>query len=188
MYQKSGENNREERVAVAIDKDKGSQYALKWTVDHLITMGQSVTLIHVKPKSYTIPTPSNSFIFPFSSLGLQIYNTFDPGSVFGDILLFFFVFPTSCFDEEGRRRKCTSYFCCSRSSSAYGFANAVGSVVGFSDVNEAVARAYKEQLDAHAREVLLPFRCFCGRKAVSIPIFPLSPLVALFCFRRPTQG
>ncbi|XP_040863891.1 U-box domain-containing protein 35 [Glycine max] len=34
-------------VAVAIDKDKGSQYALKWAVDCLLTRGQTLILIHV---------------------------------------------------------------------------------------------------------------------------------------------
>ncbi|GAU34848.1 hypothetical protein TSUD_259280 [Trifolium subterraneum] len=34
-------------VAVAIDKDKGSQYALKWAADNLLTRGQTVILIHV---------------------------------------------------------------------------------------------------------------------------------------------
>ncbi|CAN4075791.1 unnamed protein product [Withania somnifera] len=37
-------------VAVAIDKDRGSQIALKWTVDHLLARGQTVLLIHVKLK------------------------------------------------------------------------------------------------------------------------------------------
>ncbi|KFK32639.1 hypothetical protein AALP_AA6G269400 [Arabis alpina] len=35
-------------VAVAIDKDKSSQHALKWAVDHLLQRGQSVILVHVK--------------------------------------------------------------------------------------------------------------------------------------------
>lgn len=35
-------------VAVAIDKDKSSQHALKWAVDHLLQKGQSVILVHVK--------------------------------------------------------------------------------------------------------------------------------------------
>ncbi|KAL1207130.1 U-box domain-containing protein 35 [Cardamine amara subsp. amara] len=35
-------------VAVAIDKDKGSQHALKWAVDNLLQRGQSVILVHVK--------------------------------------------------------------------------------------------------------------------------------------------
>ncbi|XP_038896597.1 U-box domain-containing protein 52-like [Benincasa hispida] len=38
-------------VAVAIDKDKGSQGALKWAIDHLLQRGQTVFLIHVKLKS-----------------------------------------------------------------------------------------------------------------------------------------
>ncbi|KAG7024523.1 U-box domain-containing protein 35, partial [Cucurbita argyrosperma subsp. argyrosperma] len=42
-------------VAVAIDRDKGSQGALKWAVDYLLQRGQSVFLIHVKLRS-----PSNS--------------------------------------------------------------------------------------------------------------------------------
>ncbi|KAI3517166.1 hypothetical protein L1887_16376 [Cichorium endivia] len=35
-------------VAVAIDKDKNSQNALKWTIEHLLTRGQTVVLIHVE--------------------------------------------------------------------------------------------------------------------------------------------
>ncbi|KAK4793725.1 hypothetical protein SAY86_024160 [Trapa natans] len=42
---------REESVAVAIDKDKASQYALKWAVDNLLAKGQQLTLLHVKTKS-----------------------------------------------------------------------------------------------------------------------------------------
>ncbi|XP_047320293.1 U-box domain-containing protein 52-like [Impatiens glandulifera] len=37
-------------VAVAIDKDKGSQVALKWTTDNLVNKGQTVVLIHVNVK------------------------------------------------------------------------------------------------------------------------------------------
>ncbi|KAL4575278.1 hypothetical protein LXL04_022120 [Taraxacum kok-saghyz] len=33
-------------VAVAIDKDKNSQHALKWTIEHILTRGQTVVLIH----------------------------------------------------------------------------------------------------------------------------------------------
>ncbi|KAH8503958.1 hypothetical protein H0E87_011559 [Populus deltoides] len=38
-------------IAVAIDKDKGSQIALKWTIDNLLVKGQTVILIHVNLKS-----------------------------------------------------------------------------------------------------------------------------------------
>ncbi|KAJ7962651.1 Protein kinase domain [Quillaja saponaria] len=45
---KGGEGNG--LVAVAIDKDKGSQHALKWAADSLLTKGQTVILIHVEQK------------------------------------------------------------------------------------------------------------------------------------------
>ncbi|RZC71956.1 hypothetical protein C5167_035116 [Papaver somniferum] len=37
-------------VAVAVNRDKSSQQALKWAADHLVTKGQSIFLIHVNPK------------------------------------------------------------------------------------------------------------------------------------------
>lgn len=40
-------------VAVAIDKDKNSQNALKWAIDNLLQRGQTVILIHVKLKPPT---------------------------------------------------------------------------------------------------------------------------------------
>ncbi|KAF3557611.1 hypothetical protein F2Q69_00016629 [Brassica cretica] len=43
-------------VAVAIDKEKSSQHALKWAVDHLLQRGQSVILVHVKLR----PSPLNN--------------------------------------------------------------------------------------------------------------------------------
>ncbi|KAG6431590.1 hypothetical protein SASPL_109669 [Salvia splendens] len=43
----NGEKNQE-TVAVAIDKDKGSQAALKWAVDHLLGKGKNVTLVHIQ--------------------------------------------------------------------------------------------------------------------------------------------
>lgn len=38
-------------VAVAIDKDKSSQSAFKWTLDNLVQKGQTLTLIHVNTKA-----------------------------------------------------------------------------------------------------------------------------------------
>ncbi|GAB2268612.1 hypothetical protein Dimus_003567 [Dionaea muscipula] len=38
-------------VAVAIDQEKSSQYALKWTIDNLLAKGNPVILIHVLNKS-----------------------------------------------------------------------------------------------------------------------------------------
>ncbi|CAF1706028.1 BnaC03g74370D [Brassica napus] len=45
-----GSERRDERVVVAIDRGKGSQAALKWAVDNLVTSGESLTLVHVKLK------------------------------------------------------------------------------------------------------------------------------------------
>ncbi|ONK70170.1 uncharacterized protein A4U43_C05F30990 [Asparagus officinalis] len=38
-------------VAIAIDKDKGSQCALKWAIENVVAKGQTITLIHVNNKS-----------------------------------------------------------------------------------------------------------------------------------------
>ncbi|CAL9136226.1 unnamed protein product [Musa textilis] len=40
-------------VAVAIDKDKGSQNALKWAAETLVTRGHTLTLIHVNVRSHS---------------------------------------------------------------------------------------------------------------------------------------
>lgn len=45
-------------------------------------------------------------------------------------------------------------------------AHAAGNHVNISDVNDDVAKAYKQQLENQAKEVFLPFRCFCSRKDV----------------------
>lgn len=50
MMAKSVYNNVNQ-VAIAIDKDKGSQFALKWAIDNSVSRGQTVTLIHVKHRS-----------------------------------------------------------------------------------------------------------------------------------------
>jgi len=43
-------------VAVAIDRDKNSQGALKWAVDNLLQKGQTVVLVHVKPRASSLST------------------------------------------------------------------------------------------------------------------------------------
>ncbi|KAG5241011.1 U-box domain-containing protein [Salix suchowensis] len=53
---KRGEGNG--LVAVAVDKDKGSQNALKWAMENLLSKGQTVVLIHVFSKS----SSSSSFV------------------------------------------------------------------------------------------------------------------------------
>lgn len=60
MYRSGGGHGGGQKkglVAVAIDKDKGSQYALKWAVENLLSRGQTVVLIHVLHKQ---PNPINS--------------------------------------------------------------------------------------------------------------------------------
>lgn len=57
MAKRTNGGNKHANIAVAIDKDKGSQFALKWTVDHLLSQGQPLTLVHVQQKPSSLPTP-----------------------------------------------------------------------------------------------------------------------------------
>ncbi|KAK9078719.1 hypothetical protein SSX86_002776 [Deinandra increscens subsp. villosa] len=57
-YTVGGGDGRHQRkgtaiVAVAIDKDKYSQHALKWAIEQLLSRGQTVVLIHVNHKAST---------------------------------------------------------------------------------------------------------------------------------------
>ncbi|KAK9273363.1 hypothetical protein L1049_018172 [Liquidambar formosana] len=38
-------------TAVAIDKDKNSQYATRWAIEHLLSSNSHLTLVHVRPKN-----------------------------------------------------------------------------------------------------------------------------------------
>ncbi|RXH88420.1 hypothetical protein DVH24_000019 [Malus domestica] len=60
---------REESVAVAIDKDKGSEHAIKWAVDHLLARGQPLTLLHAP----TPNKPKGSFFLSVPSAPKRIY-------------------------------------------------------------------------------------------------------------------
>ncbi|CAA7056711.1 unnamed protein product [Microthlaspi erraticum] len=51
----TSKGTRSGSVAVAIDKDKTSQNALKWTMENLSARGQTLALIHVVPKSQYSP-------------------------------------------------------------------------------------------------------------------------------------
>ncbi|XP_031500914.1 U-box domain-containing protein 35-like isoform X2 [Nymphaea colorata] len=53
QVEKKGEGGA--AVALAVDKDKGSQVALKWAVDNLLGKGQTLILIHVKEKLQSVP-------------------------------------------------------------------------------------------------------------------------------------
>ncbi|KAK1280992.1 U-box domain-containing protein 34 [Acorus gramineus] len=63
-----GEN---QLVVVAIDADKNSQHALKWAANHLISRGYIFTLLHVRKKITTIPTPSGHHV-PLSEVEEQL--------------------------------------------------------------------------------------------------------------------
>nr|XP_019706942.2 U-box domain-containing protein 52 [Elaeis guineensis] len=39
-------------TAVAVDRDKNSQQAVKWTVDHLLVKNETIVLVHVRCKNY----------------------------------------------------------------------------------------------------------------------------------------
>ncbi|CAA7057916.1 unnamed protein product [Microthlaspi erraticum] len=54
-----GSDRRDDNVAVAIDSDKGSQAALKWAVDSLLTSGETLTLIHVRLKQTLLSNADN---------------------------------------------------------------------------------------------------------------------------------
>ncbi|CAL9010635.1 unnamed protein product [Prunus brigantina] len=89
---------REEAVALAIDKDRGSEYAIKWIAEHLLTRpGQSLTLVHVKQPTAAPALPNKS--------------------------------------KSG-------------------------------ELPREVAKMNKYQVDAEAKDLILPFRCFCTKKAI----------------------
>lgn len=68
--QRSNASKRDESVVVAIDKDKGSQYALKWAIDKFsLGKGKSVTLLNVKHK----PNSSGMFFYLFQKFTISIY-------------------------------------------------------------------------------------------------------------------
>ncbi|XP_049402792.1 U-box domain-containing protein 35-like isoform X1 [Solanum stenotomum] len=94
MSQRSFTGDQNKATVVAIDKDKGSQYALKWAVDTLIGKGKSVTLLHVKVRpSVSLPN---------------------------------------------------------------------------ADVSDGTPRVYRSDPDTQAKELFLPFRCFCNRKNIQV--------------------
>ncbi|PON41119.1 Phosphorylase kinase, gamma catalytic subunit [Parasponia andersonii] len=130
MARGGGAEKKEEVVVVAIDKDKSSQYALKWTVDHLITRGQTITLLHIKNKTSSIPNPCKILSFML----VQTVVVYENGIL-------------SVFDM--------TLWC-----------GAVGSFISVNEVCEDVARTYKQQMESQAKDLFLPFRCFCTRKDI----------------------
>lgn len=58
-------------VAVAIDKEKGSQIALKWAAENLLSKSQTVVLIHVLHKTTSNAASCNSLFSLIDLLFLQ---------------------------------------------------------------------------------------------------------------------
>ncbi|XP_051137193.1 U-box domain-containing protein 52-like [Andrographis paniculata] len=50
MWPTNGMQSMQKLVAVAIDRDKGCQGALKWAVDNVLGRGQTIVLVHVRMK------------------------------------------------------------------------------------------------------------------------------------------
>ncbi|CAI0388092.1 unnamed protein product [Linum tenue] len=50
-----------QQVVVAVDKDKGSQHALKWATDHLLSKGHTIVLLHVKHRPSSSSSSSSSY-------------------------------------------------------------------------------------------------------------------------------
>jgi hypothetical protein len=50
----------EGRAAVAVDGDRGSQYALKWAADHILSRARSFDLLHVRRKHTSLHGHGNS--------------------------------------------------------------------------------------------------------------------------------
>ncbi|XVE66139.1 hypothetical protein DITRI_Ditri08aG0056400 [Diplodiscus trichospermus] len=79
-------------IAVAIDKDKASQNALRWTVEHLLSRGQTVVLIHVVNKPPTIIHGANNGLG--SETSSPISNTMMVEKLTKDLFLTFHCFCT----------------------------------------------------------------------------------------------
>jgi hypothetical protein len=60
----------EGRAAVAVDGDRGSQYALKWAADHILSRARSFDLLHVRRKHTSLHGHGNSP--PALSLSLSL--------------------------------------------------------------------------------------------------------------------
>ncbi|KAH9716472.1 protein kinase domain-containing protein [Citrus sinensis] len=54
-------------IAVAVDKDKSSQHALKWAADNLLNRGQTVVLIHVAQRTSVSSVSSQSQVYDASA-------------------------------------------------------------------------------------------------------------------------
>lgn len=135
-------------VAVAIDKDKSSQHALKWAVDHLLQRGQSVILVHVKLR----PSPlTNSPSLHASSASKQTLLLLLPPLLWG----------ISQWDIENMANPLIVCFLC--------FFRFLMVCVYVSELSQDTSLVCRDPEGA-SKELFLPFRCFCTRKDVSFSV------------------
>ncbi|KAL3644265.1 hypothetical protein CASFOL_012197 [Castilleja foliolosa] len=120
--------SKQEMVAVAIDKDKGSQAALKWAVDNLLGKGKCVTLLHVKQKS-------SSFVSTVNRSNIEVLTR---GSHMNRSLRIY-----------------------------YGNIKNLD-LIGIRQIIEDGLFRTLRFPDSQAKELFLPFRCFCTRKDIQV--------------------
>ncbi|GAB2223593.1 hypothetical protein Droror1_Dr00017734 [Drosera rotundifolia] len=63
---------------VAIDKDKNSQYAVRWAVDHLLTTTQLIILVHVRHKNFQYQVPGVVDVSSTGSTDADVQQLFMP--------------------------------------------------------------------------------------------------------------
>lgn len=138
-------------VAVAIDRDKGSQHALKWASENLIAKGQTIILIHVVHKS--APAPCTFLIRPlfflvFSNLLHYMGN---------EGIIHWFI-------QAVRAVQLIKWKCMFDQVYIY-YGDAVSNNYDIYDLNTAT-NGRKRALEKHTKELFLTFHCFCTRKNV----------------------
>ncbi|GAB2285975.1 hypothetical protein Dimus_020400 [Dionaea muscipula] len=65
-------------TVVAIDKDKNSQYAVRWAADHLISSTQLIILVHVRPKNSQYQLPGSVDTVGAGSTDAEVQQLFVP--------------------------------------------------------------------------------------------------------------
>lgn len=84
MGQQSHEEGGRPSVAVAIDKDKSSQNALKWALENLVSRGQTITLVHVNTQGLFLISIF-ACMFSLLSSGCMIFQLYTATDTVTDI-------------------------------------------------------------------------------------------------------
>ncbi|RZB84898.1 U-box domain-containing protein 35 isoform C [Glycine soja] len=135
-------------VAVAIDKDKGSQYALKWAVDCLLTRGQTLILIHVLHGTSS----------PVSTLGTSWQRC-------RSSQLWFWTAEMVRWRLVGHCRKITED-CGEAEVIKLTWPQFRGNEAIICNINSSSASSQSYQLDNNIKDLFLTFHCYCRRKEI----------------------